>query len=72
MNIKKVIYITIGSITLIIGAIAAVIPLLPSFPFLLITAICFARSSEKFHNWFLQTDLYKKNLESCLIIIVKN
>ena len=64
MKIKKTIFICIGCIMLGIGAIGAVIPLLPSFPFLLVSAICFANSSEKLHNWFIHTKLYKKNLES--------
>lgn len=54
----------IGSISLALGALGAVLPLLPAVPFLLLAAICFARSSEKLHNWFLGTSLYRKNLES--------
>ena len=46
------------------GAIGAVVPLLPAFPFLLLAAFCFARSSERLHNWFINTKLYKNNLES--------
>ena len=64
MNIKKVIFVCIGCVMLGIGAVGAVIPLLPSFPFLLVAAICFANSSERLHNWFIHTKLYKKNLES--------
>lgn len=64
MNIKKLIYIFTGCITLGIGAIGAVLPILPSVPFLLAAAYCFGRSSEKLHNWFIGTSLYKKNLES--------
>lgn len=64
MNIKKLIYIFTGCITLGIGAIGAVLPILPSVPFLLVAAYCFGRSSEKLHNWFIGTSLYKKNLES--------
>lgn len=33
-------------------------------PFLMLSAFCFAKSSEKLHNWFISTRLYKKNLES--------
>ena len=30
----------------------------------MLAAYCFARSSEKLHNWFIGTRLYKENLES--------
>ena len=64
MNPKKILYIVLGCIGLGIGAVGAVVPLLPSFPFLLLAAWCFARSSERLHDWFVDTQLYKKNLES--------
>ena len=64
MNIKKVLYVILGCIGVGMGAVGAVLPLLPSFPFLLLAAFCFARSSEKLNNWFINTKLYKENLES--------
>lgn len=64
MKIKKTIYIVLGCIGVGLGAVGAVLPLLPAFPFLLWAAFCFAKSSERLHNWFINTKLYKKNLES--------
>lgn len=64
MNIKKICYIVLGCIGVGLGAVGAVVPLLPAFPFLLLATFCFAKSSEKLHNWFINTKLYKKNLES--------
>ena len=64
MNIKKGIYITIGCIGAGLGALGAVLPLLPTFPFLMLAAICFGKSSERLNNWFRGTKLYKNNLES--------
>lgn len=64
MNIKKLIYVAVGCLGLGLGALGAVLPLLPAFPFLMLAAYCFARSSEKLHNWFIGTRLYKENLES--------
>ena len=64
MNIKKVAYIVLGCIGVGLGAVGAVVPLLPAFPFLMMAVFCFARSSEKLHNWFISTKLYKNNLES--------
>lgn len=64
MNIKKILYITLGCIGVGLGALGAVLPLLPAFPFLLLAAFCFGKSSEKLHAWFTGTRLYKDNLES--------
>lgn len=66
MKIKKIIYISVGVLGLGLGAIAAVVPLLPSFPFLLTAALCFGKSSARLNNWFMGTKLYKNNLESYL------
>ena len=64
MNIKKAFFVVLGCLSLGLGALGAVLPLLPAFPFLMLAAFCFAKSSERLHNWFISTNLYKKNLES--------
>ncbi len=60
----KYIYLMLGFIGIALGAVAAVVPLLPSFPFLLLAFISFGKSSEKLDRWFRNTKLYKNNLES--------
>ena len=60
---KKVLYIILGCVGVGLGAIGAVVPMLPAFPFLMLAAFCFARSSEKLDRWFKGTKLYKDNLE---------
>lgn len=64
MNIKKAFFIVLGCLSLGLGVVGAVLPILPTVPFLMLAAFCFAKSSEKLHNWFISTKLYKKNLES--------
>lgn len=64
MNIKKAFFVVLGCLSLGLGAVGAVLPILPTVPFLMLAAFCFAKSSEKLHNWFISTKLYKKNLES--------
>ncbi|MCR5202784.1 MAG: YbaN family protein [Lachnospiraceae bacterium] len=64
MNIKKILYITAGCVCLGLGAIGAVLPILPTVPFLLAAMACYMKSSEKFAAWFRETKLYKKCLQS--------
>jgi uncharacterized membrane protein YbaN (DUF454 family) len=44
----------LGFIFLALGVIGIVLPLLPTTPFLLLGAFCFARSCEKLHDWLLR------------------
>ena len=60
---KKVLYMILGCFGVGLGAAGAMIPVLPTFPFLLLAAFCFARSSAKMDCWFRNTKLYKENLK---------
>ena len=42
-----------GTACLIIGGVGIVLPLLPTTPFLLLAAVCYARSSERWYHWLL-------------------
>lgn len=64
MRLKKALLVVVGCLSLALGAIGAVLPILPTVPFLMLSAFCFAKSSDKLHSWFISTKLYKKNLES--------
>ena len=60
---KKLLYMILGCVGVGLGALGAVVPMLPAFPFLMMAAFCFARSSGKLDRWFKGTKLYKDNLE---------
>lgn len=64
MGIKKIVFIVLGCICLTLGTVGVVLPILPTTPFYLVTACCFARSSDYLNSWFKGTKLYKKHLDS--------
>ena len=48
---------------LVSGCIGIVLLIPPTVPFFLLTVFCFANSSQKLHNWFIDTKMYRKHLE---------
>ena len=60
----KYLYIALGLLSMAVGAVGVVLPLLPTVPFLLLASFFFAKGSDRFHNWFKSTKLYKNHLES--------
>ena len=63
-HLKKDFFIALGCVSLALGTIGIVLPILPTVPFYLLTAFCFANSSERLHDWFIHTTVYKKYIGS--------
>lgn len=63
-NPFKIIWIILGFFCLVLGTIGVMLPILPTVPFYMATAFCFAKSSQRLHDWFVGTNLYKKHLDS--------
>ena len=65
-KIKSIICVGLGFLFFGLGAAGAAMPVIPSTPFLLAATFFFARGSERFNNWFVSTNLYKRYIEQAV------
>ncbi|MBN2026200.1 MAG: YbaN family protein [Actinobacteria bacterium] len=57
-SVKKYLLILAGSISLVLGILGIVIPVLPTTPFLLLTSFCYLRSSKRLYDWMLNNRVF--------------
>ncbi|WP_276208128.1 YbaN family protein [Gracilibacillus thailandensis] len=52
-NFKRTIWIVGGSLSLIMGLIGIIAPLLPTTPLVLLAGFCYSKSSPRLYNWLM-------------------
>ena len=55
---KRIVLIAVGLVSLALGTIGVFVPLLPTTPFVLVSAFAFAKSSDRLHQWLVDHDVF--------------
>jgi len=63
-GLLRIILIILGNLLIGLGLIGMIIPVIPTTPFLLLAAVCFARSSPKFYNWLINNKLFGHHIRN--------
>ncbi len=64
--IGRILLIAAGTISVVLGFIGIIVPVLPTTPFLLLAAFCYMRSSLRLYNWLLNHRLFGPTVRNYL------
>jgi len=62
-KLKRTIFLALGGLFFILGLIGVVLPILPTTPFMILSAACFAESSPRFHQYLLNNRWFGQDLQ---------
>jgi uncharacterized protein len=65
-KVKRAVYLVVGTVSLGLACVGIVLPLLPTTPFLLLSAACYLKSSKRMHNWLLNHKLFGQYIKNYL------
>jgi uncharacterized membrane protein YbaN (DUF454 family) len=65
-RLGRTLFLVAGSVSLAVGVVGVVVPILPTTPFLILTAICYARGSSRGYRWLVTNRLFGRYLNDYL------
>jgi len=64
MEIGRLLFFSLGMTFLGIGVVGIVLPVLPTTPFVIVSAFCFGKSSKRFENWLSNNRYFGSYIEN--------
>ena len=61
---KKTLLLIAGWLTLVVGIIGLVVPIMPTTPFVVLAAVCFSYSSPRFYEWLRKLPYFGPYIEN--------
>lgn len=62
-HLKRTLFLAFGSVFFILGLVGILLPILPTTPFMILSAACFAESSPRFHQLLLNNRWFGEDLQ---------
>ena len=62
----RILLVIAGTVCVGLGIVGIFVPVLPTTPFLLLAAACYARSSQRFHSWLLNNKWFGSYIRNYL------
>ena len=60
----KKLWVVLGFVSIFLGVLGTILPVMPTVPFLFVAYYCFNKGSDRFRKWYLRSKFHKQYLKA--------